>query len=158
MKESKEFMQWKDSSQRNDLEETWVQVITLLKAAEDAGKWAFWRERFGCTHPDHNTEEIDNPARFACANFFAAKHVYCVHKEAMDKLADDIDQGNVISYPYKTEHLQLFYAMKRVVEEEMAAQLEEQILNNEEPTGYWEGDEYLPMPESNDIEFDLNSY
>lgn len=141
-------------------EERWRMIVTCLRAASDAGTWAFWRERFKCTHPDHNTEEIDNPTQFAYANFHAAKSLYCIHKDELDRELE-IHRSNACKatgfMPKKSE-VELFDAMKRVVEEEMVAQLEKQMLNAEEPQGYWEGDEYLPLPESNDIEFDPNSY
>lgn len=146
--------------------ETWISIITALKGASEAGTWAFWRERFQCTHPDHNIEEIDNPAQFAYANWFAAKHVYLIHKEEIDKLANEIRDGVVISYPGKTEDCELFFAMKRVVEEEVEQEFEEQILKEEimerdpnldedeqyvaETEGHWEGDDFL----AEDEEFD----
>lgn len=143
-----------------DADEMWNMIITCLRAASDAGTWAFWRERFACTHPDHNIEEIDNPTQFAYANFHAAKGLYCHHKDELDRYleAERSDVCKATGFMPKKSDVELFDAMKRVVEEEMAMQLEEQILNAEEPQGYWEGDEYLPLPESNDIEFDPNSY
>jgi hypothetical protein len=143
-----------------DVDQLWVMIITCLKAASDAGTWAFWRERFACTHPNHNIEEINNPTQFAYANFHAAKGLYCHHKEELDRYSA-LQQNNICTatgFVPRQAEIELFEAMKRVVEEEMVAQLEEQILNSEESTGYWEGDEYLALPESNNVELDQDSY
>lgn len=133
--------------------DVWDKVIACLMAASDAGTWAFWLENFNCVHPDHSIEEIDNPRQFAYANYLAAKSLYCAHKEKMDywmKLVSKLDQ---IHRGYE-----LFAAMQKAVEQETQQQFEEQFLNIEELTGYWEGDEYLALPTSNDVEFDSNSF
>ncbi len=140
------------------IESLWHGIISLLKGAHHAGTWAFWRERFNCTHPQHDPSEIDNPARYAEACFHAAKVVYCKRKDELDKFMQDIKNGIISPYLATGEDFELFNAMKCVVEEEMASQLEEQILNGEEEVrGYWEGDEFLPLPNPN-VELELDSY
>lgn len=115
-----------------DSAELWIMVTTALKAASDAGKWAFWRERFNTNHPEQvRFEEIDNPTQFAMANWFAAKHLYCIHKDVLDKHHESI---KCVPYPGASEESEYFVALKKVVDEEMSQQLEDQILK-EEPSG-----------------------
>lgn len=152
--------------------ETWISIVTALKGASEAGTWAFWRERFQCTHPDHNPEEVDNPAQFAYANWHAAKHVYLIHKEEMDKYANEMKDGTLLSYPGKTQDCEMFFAMKRVVEEEVEQEFEEQILKEEimkpdpnldedeqyvaETEGHWDGDDFLADEELEDEDHPLD--
>lgn len=140
-------------NQQPDAEELWVMITTALKAASDAGTWAFWRERFNTNHPEHvRNQEIMNPAQFAYANWHAAKHVYCANKEIMDKHLHEKVNGE--AYPGMTVQIEFFIAMKRVVEEEMERELEQQILKEDEMPMLktkWEDDEYL-IEDENELE------
>ena len=119
-------------NQVTDPTELWQMITTALKAASDAGKWAFWRERFNSNHPESvRFEEIENPTQFAMANWFAAKGLYCMHKDILDKHYELLSEGQITSYPGKTEECEFFAAMRRVVEEDMSQQLEDQILKEE---------------------------
>lgn len=92
-------------------------IITCLQAAESAAMWAFWRERFNTNHPDHvRQEEIENPTRFATANFFAAKGLYCSNRNELDKIYES---------KYKDTKLgELFLAMRKTIDKEMEEQIE----------------------------------
>ena len=130
------------TNQTPDLEDLWVSITTALKAASDAGTCAFWRERFNSNHPDHiRQQEIENPQQFAYANWVAAKHLYCAHKDDLDKYLKYKESGE--SYPGLPGQVDFFIAMKRTVEDEMARELEEQLLKEEEVSIKWENDEYL---------------
>ena len=73
--------------------EIWEYIFTCLKAASDAGMYAFWRERFNTNHPDCiRHQEIDNLMQFARANWFAARGLYCKHKDQMDKHCEALSQ------------------------------------------------------------------
>jgi hypothetical protein len=130
------------TSQTPDLEDLWISITTALKAASDAGTWAFWRERFNTNHPDHiRHQEIENPQQFAYANWIAAKHIYCLHKDDLDKYLKYKQNGE--AYPGLSVQADFFIAMKRTVEDEMTKELEEQLLKEEEVNTKWENDEYL---------------
>lgn len=161
MKENKEW----------STEEKWTSITTALKAASDAGTWAFWRERFNTNHPDHiRNEEIENPTQFAYANWIAAKHVYCKSKDEMDKhchyLTHECDP-----YPGISQQVEFFMAMKSVVDKEMEVEMEKVLLDEveeleQEPTeeldedeqyvreteGTWEGDEYVGIGDDEELE------
>lgn len=149
----------------NTPEEVWTSIITCLKGAEEAGTWAFWRERFSTNHPQHNEEEIDNPAQFAYANWHAAKYLYCLHKDEMDSLYNKYQQEKIVNW----QHLDLFKAMAKVCKEEVAEQLEQHILKEKQveqqsdfddiherspQEGIWEEDEFLPDPDSEFVDED----
>ena len=130
----------------------WTSVVTALKAASEAGMYAFWRERFGTNHPQHPTDEIDNPTQYAYANWIAAKHVYIINKDALDKqcnyLKNDCEPLRGI-----TEQVELFIAMRRVVIEEMNREIET-LLTTEETMPVntkWKDDQYL-LDEEEDLE------
>lgn len=140
-----------------DLEDLWISITTALKAASDASTWAFWRERLGCNHPDHiKQREIVDPQQFAYANWIAAKHIYCLHKDDLDKYLKYKTDGE--AYPGLSVQVDFFIAMKRTVEDEMAKELEEQLLKEEEMNTKWENDEYLVDEEldleDDDLDFD----
>jgi hypothetical protein len=106
------------------IEAKWEMVMACLKEAESAAVWSFWRERFNTNHPDHiRREEVENPTRYAMANFFAAKAVYCDNKEAFDKLYEQKHKGSKFG--------ELFLAMRQVIDKEMEEQLEKQVLSKE---------------------------
>lgn len=117
------------TNQTPDLEDLWVSITTALKAASDAG-WAFWRERFNANHPEHiRNQVIENPERFAQANLLAAKHIYCLHKDDLDKYLKYKIEGE--AYPGLSVQVDFFIAMKRVVENEMTEELEKQLLKED---------------------------
>jgi hypothetical protein len=149
-------------------EDLWIMVTTALKAASDAAAWAFWRERFNTNHPDNiRQEEIVDPAQFAYANWVAAKHVYCSHRDELDKYLEYKMTSE--PYPGATMQIEFFIAMKRTVEKEMQDEMEktlteenamgrvknleidlsgeeidedEQYVRETNP-GTWDGDEYV---------------
>lgn len=145
-----------EDRQKSTTEDAFISIVTALKAVEDANKWIMWRDVFGYYHPSHNPKEIDNLERWQYANFCAAKHVYCHFKEDIDRYCKE-NYTHGFCRQHDVYQFELLSALRHLLEREMNDQLESQILINEELQGYWEGDEYLPLPDSN-IELDLNSY
>ena len=137
---------------KDEVKELYRMIVGALRSASDAGTWAFWRERFNVNHPDHiKNKEIENPTQFARVNFLAAKHLYCSNKDILDSYHSTQD-SKVRGLGESTSNYEFFNAMKQAIEAEMTEQLE-QTLTHVEPEGYWEGDEYLSKPNSDDIDW-----
>lgn len=113
-------------------EEMWDMVVTALREAERAAVWSFWRDRFNSNHPEHiQREEIANASQYATANFYAAKALYCANRDYLDKVYNDRTSG---LGPTNDSENKLFDAMRQVVDNEAAEQLEN-MLTQEEPMG-----------------------
>jgi hypothetical protein len=126
-------------------DEIWTSMVTCLKAANEAATWAFWRERFNTNHPEHvRQQEIENPSRYAYANWITAKHLYVKNKEQMDKHCNYL-MHDCEPFPGITNQVEFFIAMRKTVEKEMEEEFENQFLK-EETMGLktkWNNDEYL---------------
>jgi hypothetical protein len=126
-------------------DEIWTSIVTCLKAANDAATWAFWRERFNTNHPEHvRQQEIENPSRYAYANWTTAKHLYVKNKEQMDKHCNYL-MHDCEPFPGISNQVEFFIAMRKTVEKEMEEEFENQFLK-EEAMGLktkWNNDEYL---------------
>jgi hypothetical protein len=113
-------------------EEMWDMIVTALREAERAAIWTFWRERFNSNHPEMvQREEIANSSQYAKANFYAAKALYCANRDYLDQVYADRTSGQG---PTNKDENVLFDAMRQVVNNEAAEQLEN-MLTQEDSNG-----------------------